>query len=158
LFNVGTGTVRDITIRGNIIVNRESDAQFPAQLQGIGFFDGPLVNFTVEDNVVFVDHYHGVSLYDAQGSRMVNNLTYTRWGGPARPWVMLGEKLDMASGNYVHGNVAHSFDFDADATVDAGDNTMVDADAAEARLADRLAAIETTWGSLRDGAARLAPP
>jgi hypothetical protein len=36
-------------------------------MQGIGFFDGPLVNFTVEDNVVCSETWHGVALYDAQG-------------------------------------------------------------------------------------------
>ncbi|HVK87687.1 MAG TPA: right-handed parallel beta-helix repeat-containing protein [Kofleriaceae bacterium] len=156
LFNVGTGTVRDVTLRGNIIINREDPAQpFPAFLQGIGFFDGPLVNFTVEDNVVFVDHYHGVSLYDAQGSRITNNLTYTRWGTERRPWVMLGQKLNMASGNTVHDNIAHSFNFTADATVDAANNTTVTETVAEERLAARRTAIEAAWGAtLRDGAKR----
>ncbi|MDX2089758.1 MAG: right-handed parallel beta-helix repeat-containing protein [Kofleriaceae bacterium] len=158
LFNVGTGTVRDVTLRGNLILNTENAAQpLRAQMQGIGFFDGPLVNFTVENNVVFVDHWHGVSLYDAQGSHITNNLTYSRWGGPAKPWVMLGEKLDMAAGNVVHGNVAHTFDFDADATVDAADNTTVTETLAEQRLTERLAAIEATWGPLFDNIPRLAP-
>lgn len=159
LFNVGTGTVRDVTLKGNIIVNYEGTPAYPAMMQGIGFFDGPLINFVVEDNVVFVDHYHGVSLYDAQGSRIVNNVAYTRWtNGNVKPWVMLGEKLSMAAGNYVHDNIAHSFDFDADATVDAGNNVVVAPSVAEQRLTDRLTAIETAWGAtLRDGAHRLAP-
>jgi hypothetical protein len=159
LFNVGTGTVRNVTLEGNVVVNRENAAQpLTNQLQGIGFFDGPLVNFVVEDNVVFVDHYHGVSLYDAQGSRIVNNLTYTRWGGAAHPWVMLGQKLGMAAGNVVHDNIAHSFDFAADATVDAANNTVVTATVAEQRLAAQITAIETKWGvTMRDGAHRLAP-
>ena len=158
LFNVGTGTVRDVTLKGNIVVNYEGTPTFPAMMQGIGFFDGPLVDFDVEDNVVFVDHYHGVSLYDAQSSRIVNNVTFTRWNnGNVKPWVMLGQKLNMAAGNYVHGNIAHSFNFDADATVDAGDNTTVDATTAEQRLSAQLAVIEEKWGPLFDGAPRLAP-
>jgi len=159
LFNVGTGTVRDVTLRGNIIVSYEGTPAYPAMMQGIGFFDGPLINFVVEDNVVFVDHYHGVSLYDAQGSRIVNNVAFTRWtNGNVKPWVMLGQKLGMATGNYVHGNLAHSFDFAADATVDAADNVVVTANVAEQRLADRLTAIEAAWGAtLRDGAHRIAP-
>lgn len=159
LFNVGTGTVRDVTLKGNVVVNRETAAQpLTNQLQGIGFFDGPLVNFVVEDNVIFVDHYHGVSLYDAQGSRIVNNLTYTRWGGAAHPWVMLGQKLGMAAGNVVHDNVAHSFDLAADVTVDAANNTVVTPALAEQRLAAQVAAIEATWGAtMRDGAHRLTP-
>lgn len=61
LFNVGTGTVRDVTLRGNVIIAREHDnLPFPNGLQGIGCFDGPLVNFLVEGNVVLVNHFHGV--------------------------------------------------------------------------------------------------
>jgi hypothetical protein len=158
LFNVGTGQVNDVTLKGNIIVNYEGTPMYPAMMQGIGFFDGPLVNFDVEDNVVFVDHYHGVSLYDAQNSRIVNNVAYTRWdNGSVKPWVMLGQKLGMASGNYVHGNLAHSFNFDADATVDAGDNNIVDMTTAEARLVARRAEIDDKWGPLFDGAPRLVP-
>lgn len=68
LFNVGTGTVRDVTLRGNIIMSREKEGlPFPNGLQGIGCFDGPLVNFLVERNVVWVNHSHGIALYDAQG-------------------------------------------------------------------------------------------
>jgi len=161
LFNVGTGTVKDVTLRGNAIVNYDGvRGPFATNFQGIGFFDGPLVNFMVEDNVVFVDHYHGVSLYDAQGSRIVNNLAFTRWAGSGnmKPWVMLGEKLDMAAGNYVHGNTAFTFNFAADATVDAADNSVVTEAAAEQRLADRITAIEATWGAtFRDGARRITP-
>lgn len=158
LFNVGTGTVRNVTISGNVILNREDPAQrLPNELQGIGFFDGPLVDFVVTDNVVFVDHYHGVSLYDAQGSQVTHNLAYTRWGGAAHPWVMLGQKLGMAAGNTVHDNIAHSFDLAADASVDAANNTTVTAVVAEQRFADRLAAIEAKWGPLRDGTPRIAP-
>lgn len=157
LFNVGTGTVNDVTLKGNVIVNYEGTPPYPAQMQGIGFFDGPLVNFDIEDNVVFVDHYHGVSLYDAQGSRIIHNVAYTRWdnGTDVKPWVMLGEKLGMASGNYVHDNIAHSFNFTADATVDEANNTIVDGPTAEQRLTDRVAGIVATWGALADGAPRL---
>ena len=63
LFNVGTGTLRDVTLRGNIILARETDdLPFPNGLQGIGCFDGPLVDFTVEGNVVCVNHWHGITL------------------------------------------------------------------------------------------------
>jgi hypothetical protein len=155
LFNVGTGTVRDITLRGNVILNREDDAQpFQNALQGIGFFDGPLVNFTVEDNVVFVDHWHAVSLYDAQGSHINHNVAYSRWNTERQPWVMLGQKLGMASGNTVHDNLAVTFNFTADATVDAANNTTVTPEVAEQRYTERIAAIEATWGPLRDGAHR----
>ncbi len=123
LFNVGTGTVRDVTLRGNLIIARETDGlPFPNPLQGIGCFDGPLVHFLVESNVVCVNHYHGVSLYDAQGCTVQDNACFSRWPDRARPWVMLGQKKKQALGNTVRNNLAHSFNFKADAEVKAGNN------------------------------------
>lgn len=163
LFNVGTGTVRDVTLRGNVIVSYEGQPKLPNAMQAIGFFDGPLVNFVVENNLAVVDHWHGVSLYDAQASRVVGNATWTRWAADSRmrPWVMLGQKQGLAQGNFVHDNLAYSFDFAADASVDAGDNVRITADAqvagAEARLTQRIAELDAKWGPLPDGAPRLRP-
>ena len=68
------------TIRGNILIMREDDAQpWPATMQAIGFFDGPLIGFRVEGNVILTSHWHGVSLYDAQGCNILRNVVYTRW-------------------------------------------------------------------------------
>jgi len=148
LFNVGTGTVRNVTVRGNIVINREDDAQpFPNTLQARGFFDGPLVDFLVEDNVILTIHWHGVSLYDAQGSTIRNNVCYSRWDDPPKPWVMLGEKLGMASGNTVTDNYAHSFNFDADPAVTESNNQLVTPEIFDARIAERAAAIDARFGA-----------
>ena len=91
LFNKGTGTVRRATVVGNIIINREDDRQkYHNPLQAIGFFDGPLIDFVVTDNVVLVDMWHGVSLYDAQNARIERNVAWTRWGRRRPPWIRLG--------------------------------------------------------------------
>ena len=124
LFNKGTGTVRRAVIRGNLIITREDPAQpFPATMQGIGCFDGPLVDFLVEDNVVLVSHWHGISLYDAQNCVIRNNAVYTKWlEVRLRPWIMLGGKQGAAKGNRVEHNIACTFDFKADPEVKAEDN------------------------------------
>ncbi len=117
LFNKGTGTVRNVTVRENLIVMRESEAQkWQATMQGIGFFDGPLINFTVEGNVINTSHWHGVSLYDAQDCRILNNVAYTQWtDSKLRPWVQLGGKDNgPIKGNTVKGNYAYTFDLKAD--------------------------------------------
>lgn len=126
LFNVGTGTVRDVTLRGNIIIARETDGlPFPNPLQGIGCFDGPLVRFLVESNVVCVNHYHGISLFDAQGCTLQDNACFSRWADRGRPWLMLGQKKNQAHGNTVRNNLAHSYNFKADAQVKAENNLEV---------------------------------
>jgi hypothetical protein len=160
LFNVGTGTLRDISIRGNIIIARERDGlPFPNPLQGIGCFDGPLVNFTVEKNVVCVDHWHGVSLYDAQGCTIQENACFSRWKDKPRPWVMLGQKQNLARGNTVRNNLAHSFNFNADALVKAENNREVTEAAFRQELTDLAALIDGKFGRLHAAAKRprLAP-
>lgn len=155
LFNKGTGTLRNITLRGNIILARETDGlPFPNPLQGIGCFDGPLVNFTVEKNVVCVNHYHGVSLYDAQGCTIQDNACFSRWKDKPRPWVMLGQKKNQARGNTVRNNLAHSFGFKADAEVKTENNQEVTEAVFRARLAELAALIDGKFGREHPAAKR----
>ncbi len=149
LFNRGRGLVRDVVIEGNIIIERERPGlPLGNPLQGIGFFDGPLVHFTVRDNVVRVDHWHGVSLFDAQGCRVAGNACWNPDPDSQRkPWVMLGGKQGLARGNRVEDNLAHSFNLAADPGVSASGNRTVDAgqfEAAWKRARDR---IERAFGA-----------
>jgi hypothetical protein len=148
-------------VRGNVIVNREKPAQkFPATIQGIGFFDGPLVNFTVEGNVVLVDHWHGVSLYDAQNCRVTGNAVFSIWrGSKRRPWVMLGQKKKAARGNTVTGNLAFTFRFKDDPQVKAEGNATVTAAAFKTALEKAMAAVNEKFGETHpvSGAKRLEP-
>jgi hypothetical protein len=156
LFNVGTGTLRDVVLRGNIILARETDGlPFPNPLQGIGCFDGPLVHFTVEKNVVCVNHWHGISLADAQGCTVQDNACFSRWPDRARPWVQLGQKKNQAQGNTVHNNLAHSFDFKADTEVKAENNQSVTEAVFYQRQAELLTLIEGKFGKLHPVAKRL---
>lgn len=149
LFNVGTGTVRNVTIRENLVVMRESeDQKLKANMQGIGCFDGPLIGFTVEGNVINTAHWHGVSLFDAQDCTIKNNVCYTQWQAEKlRPWVQLGSK-DKAEvkGNTVTGNYAYSFDLKNDKGVTAKDNNPVTEEIHTKRQAELLALIEKKYG------------
>jgi hypothetical protein len=161
LFNVGTGTVRDVTLRGNLILARETDdLPFPNGLQGIGCFDGPLVGFTVEQNVVAVNHWHGISLYDAQGCTIQSNACFSRGPDRARPAVRLGQKKNQARGNTVRHNLAHTFDFKADAGVKAEANQPVTEAAFVQKQAELLALINARFGEVHPVARRprLSPP
>jgi hypothetical protein len=154
LFNVGRGTVRDLTLRGNIILARETEGlPFPNPLQGIGCFDGPLLNFVVEQNVVGVEHYHGVTLADAQGCTIQDNVCFGRHAR-LQPWVRLGQKIQQARGNTVRNNFAHSFNFEADAEVKAENNRPVTEALFEQRLAELAAVINGKFGELHPTAKR----
>lgn len=155
LFNKGTGMLRDVTVRGNVILARETDAlPFPNGLQGIGFFDGPLVRFLVESNVVLVNHWHGVTLGDAQESLVQHNACFSRWPDRAKPWVQVGQKKNQARGNTVRHNLAHSFDFKADAEVKAENNRPVTEAEFKQRLAALAAVIDGRFGKLHPTAKR----
>ena len=155
LFNVGSGTLRDITLRGNIILARETDGlPFPNPLQGLGCFDGPLVNFLVEKNVVCVNHYHGISLYDAQGCTIRDNTCFSRWSEKARPWIMLGQKKKLAYGNTVQNNFAHSFSLKADAEAKTENNQVITEAVYREKLAELAGRIDGQFGKLHPVALR----
>jgi len=118
LFNKGTGEVKNVQVVGNIIINREDAKQkWPATMQGIGFFDGPLVGFSVTDNVVLVDHWHGLSLYDAQGCTIARNTVQTMTPSKMKAWIMLGTKQKLAKDNVVKENFAPTFNLKQPGTV-----------------------------------------
>lgn len=129
VFNKGRGTMRNLNIHHNYIHTREDENQeWPAVMQGVGLFDGPLIGFTVSDNVMALDHWHGVSLYDAQECLIENNVIYNPWGGKLQPWVLLGSKLKQVHGNTVTNNFAHSIRLGEDKTVTAeGNGTVTEA-------------------------------
>ncbi|MBK8208466.1 MAG: right-handed parallel beta-helix repeat-containing protein [Planctomycetes bacterium] len=151
LFNKGTGTVRNVTIRENLIVMRENEEQpLKATMQGIGFFDGPLIDFVVEGNVINTSHWHGVSLYDAQGCKILNNVAYTQWTEEKlRPWVELGSKdTGPVKGNQVKDNYAYTFKLSNDKEVVAENNQTVTPAVHQKRQAELLALIDEKHGKL----------
>jgi len=76
-FYTGGNPTRRVVLRGNLIIgNEDLNQPFGGPLQGIGCFDGPYIDWVVENNVVLVSHYHGISLYDAFNCRIVNNTVY----------------------------------------------------------------------------------
>jgi len=156
LFNVGRGTLRGVRVEANLIVARErDDLPFPNPLQGIGFFDGPLVGFRVERNVVLVNHYHGITLGDAQGCLVRSNACFSRWAADKpKPWIMLGQKQKLARGNTACDNRAHAFSFKADPEVKAENNRPVDEALFRQHLAALAAEINARFGAVHPVAKR----
>jgi hypothetical protein len=110
LFNKGTGTVKNMKFIGNIIIAHEDPNQkWINALQGLGFFDGPLVDFVVTDNVVNVDSYHGISLYDAQNARVERNVVWAPDSQKVRPWIKFGGKENLAKDNVAKNNFSSSY-------------------------------------------------
>lgn len=155
LFNKGTGTVRNITLRENVIIMRENEQQrWPATMQAIGCFDGPLIGFTVDGNVINTSHWHGVSLYDAQGCKILNNVCYTQWtDSKLRPWVELGtKKVGEVKDNEVKNNYAYTFKLENDKGVAAENNQPVSADIHDKRQKQLLDKIDEKYGRVHPAA------
>jgi len=111
---VGTGEVKNMVLRGNVIINSVSPTQpLKGTLQGIGCFDGTFTGWVVENNVVITNHWHGISLYGAKDSRIVNNTVIdTDTAQPGPPWIMVtAHKNGTPSQNViVRNNLATDFD------------------------------------------------
>jgi hypothetical protein len=111
---VGTGEVRNVVLRGNVFVNHTNPAHpLRSSMQAIGCFDGWFVNWTVENNVVITDHWHGISFLGMRDSRIVNNTVIDLVAGqPGPPWIAVNphKNLEPSSNVIVRNNLATDFD------------------------------------------------
>jgi len=116
-FTTNGNVVDRNTLRGNIIINREDPNQaLSGTLQGIGCFDGFYHDWVIENNLVFVDHYHGISLYGARNCTIINNtvLDPTPDETPGSIWIRIHPHKDgsPSSDNIVANNVSNRFIID----------------------------------------------
>lgn len=72
--SVGNSIVNNVTIKGNIIINcTDSTRQYRGSMQGIGCFDGMYNNWTIENNIIIIDNWHGITLSGATNCKIANN-------------------------------------------------------------------------------------
>lgn len=93
---IGSGEIKGGVLRGNLIINHENpSAEMRSSLQGIGLFDGMYVDWTIENNVVITDHWHGITMLGARDSQIVNNtLIDIDDTDPGPPWIKVGAHKD----------------------------------------------------------------
>lgn len=116
-----TDTIRNITLRGNTIINYEDPNQpFRGSLQGIGCFDGPYKDWVIENNLVLVNHYHGISLYGAYDCVIQNNTVLDRdlVNQPNGTWLRITNHKDGSPGsnNLVQNNVVTGLSLNSSVT------------------------------------------
>lgn len=109
---VGTGQVQDVILRGNVFINY-TDLNNPlnAPMQGIGCFDGDFTNWVVENNVLIVDHWHGISFYGMHDSKIVNNSVIDiSPGAPGAPWIRITDSAQgVSNNNLIRNNLSSDF-------------------------------------------------
>ena len=106
----GSGKVVGLVLRGNTIINYEDPNQpFRGPLQGIGCFDGMYVDWVIENNVIIVDHWHGITLMGATNNcRIINNTVADESPGrPGPAWIRIDnhKKGTPSAGNIVRNNL-----------------------------------------------------
>ncbi len=144
----GTGQVNRLKIVGNILLGMEgSKRAFSTFPQGIGFFDGPLVEFTIEKNIIESNTYHGISLYDAVDCKILDNVVKAASTQKVMPWISLNTKNKGGSrGNVVKNNKARAFVLKADPSVDASNNTPISDGVFNQRLKEQEKVINGKFG------------
>jgi parallel beta-helix repeat protein len=109
------GLVVDYNIvRGNTIINYEDPNQpLVGPLQGIGCFDGFYNNWIVENNLIVVNHWHGITFLGANNCLIRNNtvLDPTPNITPGASWIRIDDHKNgqPSTGCVVKNNVANQF-------------------------------------------------
>ncbi len=106
--------VNDNEIIGNLIINRDDNNQILAgPLQGIACFDGFYNNWLIANNVISVDHWHGISLLGANRCTIIHNTVIdpTPMVTPGGSWIRIDDHKDgtPSSNCLVANNVANKF-------------------------------------------------
>ena len=110
--SAGTGVLEDVTIRGNLLIGTtDFDNPLAGSPQGIGCFDGMFDGWTVENNVVITNHYHGISFYGMLNSKILNNTVIDQVpGDDVSPWIRIADHKNGTPSNncLVANNIAMS--------------------------------------------------
>lgn len=104
----------DNQVIGNIIINTDDPSRpLNGPLQGIGCFDGFYNRWKVINNLIVVDHWHGITFLGANDCEIINNtvLDLTPNITPGGSWIRVNKHKDgsPSSGCLVANNVANSF-------------------------------------------------
>jgi len=102
-------------IRSNTIINYEDPNQpLRGDLQGIGCFDGFYRHWRIENNLIIVNHWHGITLLGADSCIIVNNTVLDPSPDitPGGSWIMIDNHKDgrPSTNCIVANNVANSID------------------------------------------------
>ncbi len=100
----GTGTVRGLTIEGNVFREwtQAQDNPLRCSLQGIGMFDGMYEDILIQNNAISVSAYHGISVAGGINVRIVHNtLVNARGLGKEQPWISVSPHKKGALSEHV---------------------------------------------------------
>lgn len=127
--SVGTGVISNVVVRGNAFINMTDTAHpLGTSFQGIGMFDGEFHNWLIEDNTIYTDHYHGISLYGAHNTVIRHNTVVdTNDSKPGPLWIAYFNHKNGTppSNNVLENNIAHRFTYTSTTTEATGNYSLV---------------------------------
>ncbi|MBO0332438.1 right-handed parallel beta-helix repeat-containing protein [Sneathiella sp. CAU 1612] len=149
----GTGVIKDVTLRRNLILNYEDfNQRYACKLEGIGLFDGVYEDWTIENNIIAVDNWHGISVFGARNVRIKNNtvmdIDYFP-PGPAAITIISVAGDDPREASLVANNIANEIKIEGDGVerfgnieIDDLDDVFVDIDDGDFRLPENSEVID----------------
>jgi parallel beta-helix repeat protein len=97
-------SVTNLVFRGNKMIGRTpAHSSIATDCQGIGFFDGTFKNCLIENNLISVETYHGITIYNAINCIVINNTLIDMASGGLVPWMNI-----TGSGNIIRNNISSS--------------------------------------------------
>ena len=96
--------ISNLMFRGNKLIARTpAHSSLETDCQGIGFFDGTFTNCTLENNLVSVETYHGITIFYAHHCKIINNTLIDMTAGGLVPWINI-----TGADNLVRNNISSS--------------------------------------------------
>ncbi|WP_339715218.1 right-handed parallel beta-helix repeat-containing protein [uncultured Sneathiella sp.] len=150
---IAAGVVKDVILRRNLILNFEDfDQPYRCELQGIGMFGGVYEDWIIENNIVIVDNFHGITVLGARNVRIQHNtvldVDYFE-PGPAAITIRRQNGGPPVENSLIANNIANDIFGDSEGVVVVGnfmdadfDDVFVDIDDGDYRLPDGSEAID----------------
>lgn len=89
-------------------------------MQGIGCFDGPYIDWTIENNLIVVNHYHGISMYGADNCKIINNtvVDIDSVNSPNGTWIKITDHKNgtRSSNCLIQNNISFGFSYGSETT------------------------------------------
>ncbi len=97
---------------GNTVIGRDDKVRNPLihSPQGICNFDSPAINWRIANNLVLVQHHHGITIAGCRGGAIVNNIAYNPYGGRFFAGISLSTTHGgiTAAGSVIRNNIVDS--------------------------------------------------
>ena len=128
-FTTGGIVANHNIIRNNTIINFEDINQpLRGDLQGIGCFNGPYNDWIVENNVIVVNHWHGITFYGANNVKILNNTVVDPLPDqtPGSSWIRFGDDSAYPTTNCeIRNNIVNTISNSPNANIAISNNLLL---------------------------------